>query len=48
MIGLDPNGVPKNKGVLLFASYLSQTFGAVSLTFPLCRDSVTDIQIRPL
>jgi len=28
MYGLDPTGVPKNKGVLLFASYLSGTFGA--------------------
>jgi MFS transporter, ACS family, allantoate permease len=28
MIGLDPNGIPKSKGGLLFASYLSGTFGA--------------------
>ncbi|KIW64320.1 hypothetical protein PV04_09263 [Phialophora macrospora] len=28
MYGLDPEGIPKNKGVLLFASYLSGTFGA--------------------
>jgi hypothetical protein len=28
MIGLDPGGVPKSKGALLFASYLSGTFGA--------------------
>ncbi|KAL2434712.1 putative transporter [Exophiala dermatitidis] len=28
MYGLDPTGVPHNKGVLLFASYLSGTFGA--------------------
>ncbi|KIX05362.1 uncharacterized protein Z518_06234 [Rhinocladiella mackenziei CBS 650.93] len=28
MYGLDPDGIPKNKGVLLFASYLSGTFGA--------------------
>ncbi|KAL9583693.1 MAG: hypothetical protein Q9212_002559 [Teloschistes hypoglaucus] len=28
MIGLDPNGVPKNKGGLLAASFLSGTFGA--------------------
>jgi len=28
MIGFDPQGIPKNKGVLLFASYLSGTFGA--------------------
>lgn len=28
MIGLDPNGHPINKGALLFASYLSGTFGA--------------------
>jgi MFS transporter, ACS family, allantoate permease len=29
MIGLDPNGHPMNKGGLLFAAYLSYTFGAV-------------------
>lgn len=28
MIGFDPSGTPHNKGVLLFASYLSGTFGA--------------------
>lgn len=28
MYGLDPEGIPHNKGVLLFASYLSGTFGA--------------------
>ena len=28
MIGLDPNGIPKSKGGLLFATYLSGTFGA--------------------
>lgn len=28
MYGLDPDGIPQNKGVLLFASYLSGTFGA--------------------
>ncbi|KAI4194617.1 MAG: hypothetical protein LQ350_007672 [Teloschistes chrysophthalmus] len=28
MIGLDPNGIPKNKGGLLAASFLSGTFGA--------------------
>jgi hypothetical protein len=28
MIGLDPNGVPKNKSGLLAASFLSGTFGA--------------------
>ncbi|KAI1612656.1 MFS transporter [Exophiala viscosa] len=28
MYGLDPTGVPHNKGALLFASYLSGTFGA--------------------
>ena len=28
MYGLDPDGVPKSKGALLFASYLSGTFGA--------------------
>lgn len=28
MIGLDPTGHPLNKGALLFASYLSNTFGA--------------------
>ncbi|EXJ77030.1 hypothetical protein A1O3_10187 [Capronia epimyces CBS 606.96] len=28
MYGLDPGGIPKDKGVLLFASYLSGTFGA--------------------
>lgn len=28
MIGFDPDGIPRNKGVLLFASYLSGTFGA--------------------
>ena len=28
MVGLDPNGIPKSKGGLLFASYLSGTFGA--------------------
>lgn len=28
MIGLDPNGVPKNKAGLLAASFLSGTFGA--------------------
>ena len=28
MIGLDPNGHPMSKGGLLFAAYLSQTFGA--------------------
>jgi MFS family permease len=28
MYALDPDGIPKNKGVLLFASYLSGTFGA--------------------
>ena len=32
MYGLDPTGVPKHhaKGWLLFASYLTGTFGAVS------------------
>lgn len=29
MIGLDPNGHPMSKGGLLFAAYLSNTFGAV-------------------
>jgi hypothetical protein len=29
MIGLDPNGHPTNKGGLLFAAYLSNTFGTV-------------------
>lgn len=28
MIGLDPNGVPKNKAGLLAASFLTGTFGA--------------------
>ncbi|KAJ9612784.1 uncharacterized protein PV06_08422 [Exophiala oligosperma] len=28
MYGLDPDGIPKSKGALLFASYLSGTFGA--------------------
>ena len=28
MIGLDPNGIPKSKGGLLFVTYLSGTFGA--------------------
>jgi len=28
MIGLDPNGVPKNKPGLLAASFLTGTFGA--------------------
>ena len=28
MIGLDPNGIPHSKGALLFATYLSGTFGA--------------------
>ncbi|CAD6592364.1 MAG: hypothetical protein ASARMPRED_006191 [Alectoria sarmentosa] len=28
MIGLDPNGIPKNKGGLLAASFLTGTFGA--------------------
>ena len=28
MVGLDPSGIPKSKGGLLFASYLSGTFGA--------------------
>ena len=28
MIGLDPNGIPKNKAGLLAASFLSGTFGA--------------------
>ncbi|EXJ55756.1 hypothetical protein A1O7_08686 [Cladophialophora yegresii CBS 114405] len=28
MYGLDPEGIPKSKGALLFASYLSGTFGA--------------------
>jgi len=28
MYGLDPDGIPRNKGALLFASYLSGTFGA--------------------
>jgi MFS transporter, ACS family, allantoate permease len=28
MIGFDPNGIPKNKGALLAASFLSGTFGA--------------------
>ena len=29
MVGLDPNGVPKNKAGLLAASFLSGTSGAV-------------------
>ena len=28
MVGLDPYGTPHNKGALLFASYISGTFGA--------------------
>ena len=28
MVGLDPNGIPKNKAGLLAASFLSGTFGA--------------------
>lgn len=28
MIGLDPNGIPKNKAGLLAASFLTGTFGA--------------------
>jgi nitrate/nitrite transporter NarK len=28
MYGLDPDGIPQSKGALLFASYLSGTFGA--------------------
>lgn len=31
MIGLDPTGQPMNKNGLLFAAYLSNTFGAVRL-----------------
>lgn len=31
MIGLDPTGQPMNKNGLLFAAYLSNTFGGVRL-----------------
>lgn len=34
MIGLDPSGIPKSKGALLFALYMSNTFTAVSTMPP--------------
>ena len=42
MIGLDPGGVPKSKGALLFALYLANSFTAVSNEGVRKRNVVTD------